>query len=76
MDYLLEVNDNIYLIEFKFDLSAENAINWTKKRDYDKYILNKYPKMNVYKIGVNYDSLKVYNNKKKSSKNKDYNTRF
>lgn len=76
VDYLLEVNDIIYVFEFKFNFSAEGAFNCIKEREYDKYILTRYPKMNVYKIGVNYDSLDVYNKKKKSSKNKDYNPRI
>lgn len=70
------MNDSIYVFEFKFNFSAEDAFNCTKERGYDKYILTRYPKMNVYKIGINYDSLDVYNNKKKSSKNEDYNSKI
>ena len=54
MDMLIQTKDYIYILEFKMDKSAEEALAQIEEKQYDKPFANDSRKL--YKIGVNFSS--------------------
>ena len=58
IDAVLKTEDNIYIIEFKINQSAQKAINQIKEKNYSlKYKDDKRP---INMLGINFDTEKKF----------------